>query len=134
MRVAVHPRLYDPSFDDPLLAGTECRECGRVYFPPMGLGCENCGAAADKLTETRFTATGVVFAVADVAVPAQGGPFTIAEIVLDAGPLIRISVHPDSATVRIGDRVTGHWHRSRRQEAGADLVEPMAVLVSGETA
>lgn len=125
MRTAIHPRLYDPAPDDPVLNGGQCAHCGRVYFPPIGLGCENCGAPAESLTSVALATDGVVFAIAEVNVNAQGtSPFSVVEVVLDAGPLIRAAVHPASPPLQIDDRVRARWHAVKRSDAGADLVEP----------
>lgn len=125
MRTAVHPRLYDPSLDDPLLKGLACANCSRAYFPPIGLGCECCGAAPDLLVSKSLPAVGTVFAVAEVNVDSQGtAPFVVAEVVLDAGPLIRAVVHPESSELRIGERVSARWHVVGRHEDGSELVEP----------
>ncbi|WP_157184715.1 hypothetical protein [Nocardia niigatensis] len=133
MRVAAHPRLYDPLPEDPVLNGAECAHCGRVYFPPIGLGCEICGAAESRLLPKALRAEGVVFAVADVLIDPQGaGPFTIAEIVLDGGPLIRATVHPESPALSIGDRVSARWQVVRRDDSTAEVVEPaFAAAVPG---
>ncbi|MGW4531283.1 zinc ribbon domain-containing protein [Nocardia sp. NPDC004340] len=132
MRVAVNPRLYDPLPDDPVLLGCECEACGRVYFPPIGLGCEMCGAGEGRLRSRALRAEGVVFAVAEVAVdPLGAAPFTVAEIVLDEGPLIRALTHPESHAPRIGDRVAARWHVVRRDDA--ELVEPAFATVPAES-
>ncbi|WP_431968748.1 hypothetical protein [Nocardia sp. bgisy134] len=68
---------------------------------------------------------GVVFAVADVTMNSQGAaPFTVVEVALDAGPLIRAVAHPESPAVRIGDRVSARWHVVGHGDAGSELVEP----------
>lgn len=132
MRIAADPRLYDPATEDPILLGNECRACGRVYFPRLGIGCESCGAGEDKLAPKALPAAGVVHSVAEVhlAPPPTKTPFTIAEIILDAGPLIRAIVHPDSATAQIGDRVSGLWNVVKVNDEGADVVEPAFVVTS----
>ncbi|MGW4353067.1 Zn-ribbon domain-containing OB-fold protein [Nocardia sp. NPDC004582] len=128
MRVAVNPRLYDPLPDDPVLLGCECEVCGRVYFPPIGLGCETCGVGEGRLRARTLRAEGVVFAVAEVGVdPLGAAPFTVAEIVLDAGPLIRALTDPESPVPRIGDRVAARWRVVRRDDA--ELVEPAFAAV-----
>lgn len=132
MRIAANPRLYDPSPDDPVLTGAECGHCRRVYFPPLGIGCEMCGAPADQLRPEALAAEGVVHAVAEVFVsPGKTPtPFTVAEVVLEAGPLIRAVVHQDSPEVRIGDRVVGRWSVVERRDDGGELVEPRFASVA----
>jgi hypothetical protein len=126
VRIAAHPRLYDPLPDVPVLTGTQCAGCARVYFPPIGIGCEMCGAPAEDLLTTPVAATGTVHALAQVHLH-HGDPetpFTIAEIVLDAGPLIRAMVHPESPPLSIGVRVTARWNAVGVDDAGAPIVEP----------
>jgi uncharacterized protein len=130
VRTAAHPRLYDPLMHDPVLNGVECAQCGHVYFPPVGVGCEICGAPADQLQPKALTAAGVVHAVAEVHLsPAKTPtPFTVAEIVLDNGPLIRAMVHPDVTDgLKIGDRVSARWSVIGHEDEGGDVVEPAFV-------
>jgi hypothetical protein len=126
VRVAAHPRLYDPLPDVPVLNGTRCARCGRVYFPPIGVGCEICGAPAEDLLPTTVAATGAIHALAQVHLHpgAPETPFTIAEIALDAGPLIRAMVHPESPPLSIGVPVTARWSTVGVDDAGAAIVEP----------
>jgi hypothetical protein len=126
VRTAAHPRLYDPSPDVPVLNGTQCTRCKRVYFPPIGVGCEICGALAEDLLPTAIAVTGTIHALAEVHMH-HGDPetpFTIAEIALDAGPLIRAMVHPESPPLSIGVRVTARWNAVGADDVGAPIVEP----------
>ena len=126
MRVAARPHLYDPLPDLPALDGTQCARCGRMYFPPIGVGCEICGAAAEDLLPTTLAATGTIHALAQVHLHhgAPETPFAVAEIALDAGPLIRAMVHPESAPLSIGVPVTARWNIVGVDDAGASIVEP----------
>jgi hypothetical protein len=126
VRVTAHPRLYDPLPDVPVLNGTRCGRCGRAYFPPIGVGCEICGAPAEDLLPTTVAATGTVHALAQVHLHhgAPETPFTIAEIALDGGPLIRAMVHPESAPLSIGVPVAARWNTVGVDDAGAAIVEP----------
>ena len=125
MRVSAHPGLYDPTPVTPTLNGVTCAECGLVYFPPIGLGCEVCGAPEERLEHTTLAADGVVHAAATVtATTRAAAPFTVAEIVLDSGPLIRAMIHPDSPAVNIGDRATARWQVTGHDPAGREIVEP----------
>ncbi|MGW4369403.1 Zn-ribbon domain-containing OB-fold protein [Nocardia takedensis] len=131
MRTAAHPRWYDPTPEDPVLDGCECAKCGWVYFPPITLGCESCGARAEHLETLPLPAVGAVFAVAEVD-PSGAAPHTVAEIVLDSGVLIRAMAHPDGPPLRIGDRVRARWSVLDRDETGAELVEPAFERVEDE--
>jgi uncharacterized protein len=126
VRVPAHPRLYDAQPDVPVLNGTRCRRCRTAYFPPMDIGCEVCGATDDDLQPTLLAAAGVVHSLAEVHVH-QGTtvtPFTIAEVLLAAGPLIRAMLAP-GCRVGIGDSVSAVWSVAHRDDAGDDVVEPV---------
>ena len=126
MRTAAHSRLYDPLPDVPVLNGTQCARCARVYFPPIGVGCEICGALAEDLLPTAIAVTGTIHALAEVHMHhgAPETPFAVAEIALDAGPLIRAMVHPESAPLSIGVPVAARWNIVGVDDAGATIVEP----------
>lgn len=136
MRTAANPRLYDADSDVPVLYGAECGHCGRVYFPPIGIGCEMCGAAGDSLNPTVLATSGTVYALAEVHLHhgSPPAPLTIAEIVLDAGPLVRAMVHPDAGGLQIGSRVVGSWYVTDVSESGTETVEPAFTLDSDAVA
>ncbi|MEU9210987.1 zinc ribbon domain-containing protein [Streptomyces sp. NPDC048415] len=129
MRTPAHPGLYDVEADPPILNGTTCSECGRVYFPPLGIGCEACGAAAERLLPIPVAASGTVHSLAQVHLHRGQPPvpFTIAEIRLDDGPLIRGTLGPDADGVGIGDPVSATWAVTATQDDGAQVVEPAFV-------
>lgn len=89
-----------------------CEGCGTTFFPPFGVGCEVCGAAEVALRPAVLAAAGVLYSVAtvhhyagkDIAVP-----FTMAEVQLDDGPLIRATLLDDTDVTSIGARVRGEW-------------------------
>ncbi|WP_025351387.1 OB-fold domain-containing protein [Nocardia nova] len=113
------------------MSGVRCSSCERAYFPPIGLGCEVCGAGADELVSASLPAAGVVHAVADVHVAPQGAvPFTVAEVLLDGGPLIRAVVHADSRRPEIGDRVAARWQVVERGDSQNEIVEPAFEVVA----
>lgn len=129
MTTAVDPGLYDPSAPEPALRGTRCAQCDTVFFPPLRWGCEVCGGPGDGLTEERLAARGVLrsFAVVHLSMnPEVPAPYTIGEIVLDAGPVIRaLMTASDGQGLVIDQRVRAVWHtRKRDEDAGADVVEP----------
>ncbi|WP_232852585.1 Zn-ribbon domain-containing OB-fold protein [Nocardia acididurans] len=110
-----------------------CTDCGRAYFPPISIGCEVCGAPQARLEPLELAAVGIVRAMATVHVARHPDPpFTVAEILLDGGPLIRALIHPESAAVRIDDRVTARWRATGMDQAGNRTVEPGFVLCENE--
>lgn len=108
-RVGANPRLYDADSDVPVLHGVRCSRCERVYFPPISIGCESCGA--QDLVPANLAPSGTVFAAATVHLHPDDTPvpFTIVEVLLDSGPLIRALVHPEAGDPEIGSRVVGTW-------------------------
>jgi uncharacterized OB-fold protein len=127
VRVSAHPRLYDAEPDLPVLNGTRCARCQTVHCPPLGLGCEVCGATDDALERAVIAAVGTVHSLATVHVHhgQPPAPFTIAEIQLDAGPLIRAMLTVDRGPIGIGDAVSAVWTATGTTEGGDDIVEPV---------
>lgn len=125
MRVSAHPRLYDTELDVPVFKGTRCVRCQTVYFPPLAIGCEVCGATDDDLEPTVIAASGIVHSLAEVHMHhgTPAAPFTIAEVLLDAGPLIRAMLGP-GLQIGIGDTVSAVWIVTHSNDAGDDVVEP----------
>jgi uncharacterized OB-fold protein len=125
MRVAVHPGLYDPAATEPVLAGSRCNSCGRVAFPALAIGCDACGSSELELVELE--AAGSLFTFAEVHVYRGAdieAPFTIGEVELDSGPLIRVTMGPDQPDLAVGDRVRGVWRVATIDEQGDEVVEP----------
>jgi uncharacterized OB-fold protein len=133
VRVAAHRDLYDLEREAPVLRGARCTECDTVYFPPMTIGCEVCGALESALSPAPLETTGVIHSVATVH-RHHGhdieAPFTMAEIQLDAGPLIHATmvevVEPDV----IGRRVAARFVVARQDDDGNDVVEPRFEVVA----
>jgi hypothetical protein len=127
MRIAAQPTLYSADSKVPSLAGTWCSACGRVYFPPLSLGCEVCGAGERELRPVELEAAGVIHSHATVYV--QHGkfpaPFTIAEIQLYGGPLIRAVLRRESARPEIGQAVSAVWAIVAVAGNGDVIVEPV---------
>lgn len=91
----------------PLLRGLHCSGCGADLFPPQEYGCIRCGAHGDRLRERDLPAVGTVLSFAEVHVhQSHPVPFTLAEIELDAGPIVRAALAPGSRP-RIGQRARG---------------------------
>ncbi len=131
-RTPVHEGLYDPQQRTPTLRGSRCGRCGASFFPPIDIGCERCGST--DLHPAPFSAAGVVHAAATVHRHSGHGiqaPFTVAEIALDDGPLIRaVLTNVDDHIV--GGRVAAEWVATGRDEEGNDLVEPRFRVVLPE--
>lgn len=75
----------------PALRGVQCR-CGHRAFPPQHQGCEVCGAYGDALVDALFSGCGRLLASATVhrhAHPYPAVPYTVAEVALDDGPVVR---------------------------------------------
>ena len=58
---------------------------------------------------------------------APAAPFTIAEIQLDGGPLIRGTLSADAGELEIGQRVSAVWAVTGTDASGDDIVEPAFV-------
>src|SRR5262245_4531150 len=123
----------------PSLLGRRCADCGYVFFPPHDFGCEACGALPQRVEALALAGAGVLRSVA--VVHRHGGssilaPFTVGEIALDAGPMVRAVLVGDERFV-IGDRVRsklwtvpvkpaapgddrGLWSRTVNAESGAE--------------
>jgi uncharacterized OB-fold protein len=126
MRVPADPGLYRVAGERPLLTGTRCASCGHASFPPMQFGCDVCGATADFLEAAALEAQGVVHSIVTVHLH-QGepaAPFAVAEVVLDAGPLIRAIVAQDGQQLSIGDRTSAVWVVTDVNDDGDEIVEP----------
>jgi uncharacterized protein len=126
MRTPFHPGLYDPNDEPPALHGIRCARCANAFFPPFGIGCEVCGAPAEALQPELLTAAGVVHSVATVHHHAGKGiaaPFTMAEIRLDDGPLIRATLSDLADPATIGARAQGCWIVVVTTDSGDELTE-----------
>jgi uncharacterized OB-fold protein len=132
MRTAAHPGLYDLDSDPPMLRGTRCEACNSIFFPPLGIGCQVCGAAGDLLVTTQIAAAGVLHSVATVHRYDHTDftePFAVCEVQLDGGPLIRATLVAILAVDAIGRRVEARWIVTRTDSNGNEVVEPRFVLV-----
>jgi uncharacterized OB-fold protein len=127
MRTAAHPGLYAPAAQIPLLAGSRCDACGRTAFPPITIGCDVCGAEETSLQAVELEAVGRLYSFATVHLH-RGEletPFTIGEIQLEAGPLIRAPMAPDQPDLIIGQQVHAVWHVTSVGDDGVEVVEPV---------
>jgi uncharacterized OB-fold protein len=102
------------------LKGVRCTACGAVAFPPQRHGCEHCGAMG--LEDFGLEPAGTVVASSVVHIHAQpvpATPFTIAEVRLDGGPIVRARLAPVGGDPH-GRRVHGML---RARESGSDALE-----------
>lgn len=127
MRTSVHPGLYDPDTEPPTLLGTRCLDCGGVFFPPLGIGCEICGAPTDRLAVEELAGIGTLHSVAIVHLHRGRDietPFAMGEVQLDAGPLVRATLDGLYEASAIGSRMAARWEVVGTADDGNDLVEP----------
>lgn len=130
-KIAAKQGLYDPTDPAPLLTGTRCADCGATFFPPLRIGCEKCGSA--QLAPMQMTASGVLHSVATVHMHMGKdieAPFTVAEIALDDGPLIRGMLTAPAEIAMIGKRVSAQWVTTGDDDDGNDVVEPHFALTN----
>jgi uncharacterized protein len=127
MRTAAHPGLYDPAADTPSLTGSRCDACGRIAFPPITIGCDVCGAPEISLKTVDLETVGRLHSFATIHLHRSDleTPFTIGEIQLDAGPLIRATMAPDQADLRIDQQVHAVWQVTDVDDQGHEIVEPV---------
>ena len=132
-KIPVHKGLYDPSEDIPSLIGSRCAQCDTNHFPPLMVGCDHCGHT--ELALVPLKALGTVHAAATVYLH-QGEdietPFTLAEVALDDGPLIRALLTEVIDHDVIGVRATGEWVCVKETGEGHRLVEPRFRLLWNE--
>lgn len=93
------------------LSGRTCGKCKLLTIPGEPFSCERCGAPREEHTDTECDSAGAIRAIAVVHRHAREEPptpFTVVEVELDAGPVIRtqlVGTHLESAS--IGSRVVG---------------------------
>jgi uncharacterized protein len=93
--------------DPPGLVGGACGGCGHVFFPYQVLGCEWCGGHGTTLAARTLAGRGTVLAATVVhlhADPRRTAPFTVLQLRLDDGPVVR-GVAAAGAEVAAGARV-----------------------------
>ncbi len=130
---AAQPGLYDPADGTPQLIASTCGECGTVSFPAMTVGCEVCGALETQLANTPIAAAGTLHSVATVHLHRAKdieAPFTMAEVKLDDGPLIRATLLEVVEVEAIGQRVEAQWVETHTDDEGAAIVEPRFALTT----
>jgi uncharacterized OB-fold protein len=88
------------------------------------VGCDACGAGQDALLTLELPARGTLhsFAVVHVHHGDLEAPFTIGEVQLDDGPLVRVTMC--DGPVAIGDHVQAQWATITTDENGDEIVEP----------
>lgn len=106
---------------------SSCRRCTAVVWPAQPFGCERCGAHGDDLDVVDVPAQGTVHSFATVRThPTLPVPFTVIEVLLEAGMIIRAVCDTEDVPA-IGDsvRAVGRGPADRLLFAGADR-EPVA--------
>jgi len=104
------PALYRAEGSDalpgyPALLGGVCA-CGYVFFPYQAYGCERCGGL--DLQPRVLSGAGRLLASARVHMHAGKGreaPFTVGQIALDDGPIVRTLIEGDGADLHPGGRM-----------------------------
>ena len=79
---------------EPRLVTSRCRRCALVAFPPERYGCERCGTVRSHAVVHRHHQ------------PEPATPFTVVEVALDAGPVLK-AVLAGTAMPPRGARVVG---------------------------
>ena len=126
-----HEDLYDTDREPPLFRGTRCTACDATFFPPLWIGCEVCGATS--LQPAQLVAAGVIHSVATVHLHAGGdieAPFTVTEVELDDGPLIRATMVDNVDPAVIGQRAAARFVVVRVDDDGNEIVEPRFAVVA----
>jgi uncharacterized OB-fold protein len=124
VRRPAQPGLYDASAAAPTLAGTRCGGCGATFFPSSKIGCVVCGSI--DLRDVALTARGHLHSSATVHRHRGDDietPFSVGEIVLEDGPVIRATMLPNDDAA-IGDAVEAQWVVTKVDDAGDETVEP----------
>ena len=109
-----------------LIEGTECGNCGEIFFPPRtGLICPACHAREMKSYECAHTGTIVTLAPDDVGFPAIGYgdylPRQQAIIRLDDGVHVMSDIMEveDAGDPQVGARVRMVLRKHKREDTGA---------------
>ena len=93
------------------LSGRTCKHCELLTIPGEPFACERCGALREEHVDIECDSAGRVRAIAVVHRHARkepATPFTVVEVELDAGPVIRAQlVGTDLELASIGSRVAG---------------------------
>lgn len=97
--------LAEPGAPFPKLRARRC-ECGYVFCPPHGYGCERCGRAGESTSEVLLTPRGVLTALATIYVHTKlPTPYGLGRVALDDGPVLDVPLVA-GADLTIGRRVS----------------------------
>lgn len=102
--------------------GVHCRACGTTLWPPQEYGCERCGADGTQLQLVELPGSGVLTSYAAVySHPQLPTPYTVVEVVLDGGQLVRglWSAGPEPV---VGTRVAAVGQGTARQATAGRTV------------
>lgn len=120
-----HPTLYGAPDGGLVIYGQKCLACGHLSHPRQPYGCETCGGHGDSLAPLDLVPHGelVSFAVVhrhhgrDIE-----APFVMAEVRLDAGPLLRVTLTSrDETGLSVGQAMEGVLHRDDAGDRPAAL-------------
>lgn len=110
MTTLATPDLVVDGGSGPMLRCRRCGRCGALSFPPQHYGCEACGAPDTDRVEELVAPHGSVLARATVQRDVFGHPvpYTVVEVALDAGPVVRVLAFDERGEgLEIGGRVRG---------------------------
>jgi uncharacterized OB-fold protein len=100
--------LWSENDDSVVLNGFKCGGCGMVLFPPQRYGCPGCGALPEMFEPKAIPAVGRLHSYAVVnRHPKYPTPYTVGEIELDAGPLVR-GILADGQPLALNARMAAH--------------------------
>jgi hypothetical protein len=99
------------------LSARTCNRCQLITIPGEPFACERCGAPGEEHTDTECDSAGTIRGVAVVhhhPGKEPPTPFTVVEVQLDAGPVIRTQlIGSQLESAHIGSRVVGAIEQDR---------------------
>jgi uncharacterized OB-fold protein len=103
--------LGDVSQMKPVMKGMICGSCQRTSVPVQAYGCEGCGEVGEGLELKDLEPVGELLSYALVnkhSAKSIAAPFTMAEIRLKEGPVIRVTLEKDSYdSLKVGTSMEG---------------------------
>ena len=97
------------------MIGSECRNCGRAYFPQRII-CRKCGRKS-IMKEKMLSGNGEIYSYSRIRVPPDdfkdAAPYTVGVIKLDEGPMIEGHIIENGKEIEIGRRVRTVFRKLR---------------------